>query len=110
MLQSGNEYLLHNSGGVGPVLQGGGAPVVVGGEGAGWVPFGAVETATGYDVAWKNTTSGLYMVWQTDSSGNFVANAVNSVSGGNLSLEALETTFNQDLNGDGTIGVVATAI
>ena len=110
LLQSGNEYLLHNSSGVGPVLQSGGAPVVAGSQGAGWVPFGAVETASGFDVAWKNATSGLYMVWQTDSNGNLVSNAVGAVTGSNLTLEGLETTFNQDLNGDGTIGVVATVI
>src|SRR6202034_1815019 len=30
---------------------------------------------------------------------------ISSVSGNNTALEALETTFNQDLNGDGTIGI-----
>ena len=110
LLETGNEYYLHNSSGVGPVLQTGGAPVLAGSQGAGWIPFGAVETASGLDVAWKNATSGLYMVWQTDGSGNFVSNAVGAVTGGNLTLQALETTFNQDLNGDGTIGVAATVI
>ena len=32
------------------------------------------------------------------------------VAGNDYALESLETTFNQDLNGDGTIGLTSTAI
>ena len=46
-----------------------------------------------------------YKVWYTDSSGNMVSNVTGDVSGTSAALESLETSFHQDLNGDGTIGV-----
>ena len=45
--------ILYGSGGSGPELQYMGAAVVAGQFGA-WAPIGAVQTASGYDVAWKN--------------------------------------------------------
>ena len=76
------------------------------GEFAGWTPIGAVQVAGGgYDVAWKDASTGLYTVWSTDSNGNYLSNLIGAVSGTSTALEALETTFNQDLNGDGTIGI-----
>ena len=76
------------------------------GEFAGWTPIGAVQVAGGgYDVAWKNASAGLYTVWSTDSNGNYLSNVLGAVSGNSTALEALETTFNQDLNGDSTIGI-----
>ncbi|HLG80421.1 MAG TPA: hypothetical protein VKY22_05355, partial [Bradyrhizobium sp.] len=62
------------------------------------------------DVALKNTTTGQYVVWSTDSSGNYLSyssSVVGAVSGNNPALEAIETTFNQDLNGDHVIGIYA---
>ena len=59
----------------------------------------------GYDVAWQDPGSGLYTVWSTDSNGNYLSNLIGVVSGTSTALESLETTFNQDLNGDGTIGI-----
>ena len=44
-----------------------------------------------------------YAVWNTDSSGNYVSYAM--LSGASSTLESLETSFQQDLNGDGVIGV-----
>src|SRR6202008_3372767 len=59
----------------------------------------------GYDLAWKNTGAGLYTVWGTDASGNYASNLTGgAVPATNAALEALEKTFGQDLNGDGTIG------
>src|SRR6185437_6923092 len=84
-------------------------PVTVGQFG-GWVPIGAVQTASGYDVAWKLSSTNQYTVWSTDSSGNKTAGILGAVAGNSYALEALEPTFNQDLNGDGTIGLVTTAI
>jgi hypothetical protein len=82
---------------------------VVAGQFSGWTPIGAEQTATGYDVGWK-AGADQYTVWSTDSSGNFVANITGgAVSGSNSALESLETTFHQDLNGDGVIGVPAMA-
>ena len=63
-------------------------------------------TATGYEVAWKVTGADQYTVWNTDSSGNYISNAIGVVSGSSTALESLETSFQQDLNGDGTIGLV----
>jgi Ca2+-binding RTX toxin-like protein len=45
-------------------------------------------------------------VWNTDSNGNDVSSVISSVSGTNSVLESLETSFNQDLNGDGYNGLV----
>jgi serralysin len=98
-----NQFFLDNSSGVGPALQLNGAPVVTGQFGA-WAPIGAVQTAGGYDVAWKNAGLGLYTVWTVDSSGNHLTDSA-GMSGTSYALESLETVFNQDLNGDGVIGL-----
>ena len=105
LTQAANTYALYNNGGSGPTLEYGGSAVTVG-EFAGWTAIGAVQVAGGgYDVAWKDASAGLYTVWSTDSNGNYLSNVIGAVSGTSTSLEALETTFNQDLNGDGTIGI-----
>ena len=75
-----------------------------------WVPIGAEAIAGGYEVAWKVTGSDQYTVWKTDSSGNYTSNLVLVVSGTNPALESLETSFHQDLNGDGHIGLVGMVI
>jgi serralysin len=93
------------AGGTGPELMRSGA-AVTSGQYAGWTPIGAEATSTGYDVAWKNGSQ--FDVWYTDKSGNYVSE-LGIVSGSNTSLESLETTFQQDLNGDGVIGVPGTA-
>ena len=104
LTEVGNNFYLYN-GGTGPELKYSGAAVTVG-EFGGWTPIGAVQVAGGgYDVAWENATAGLYTVWSTDSSGNYTSNLIGAVSGTSTALESLETTFNQDLNGDGTIGI-----
>ena len=63
------------------------------------------KTASGYDVAWKFPGADLYTVWNTDSNGNYVSDTIGAVSGTSTVLESLEPTFQQDLNGDGVIGV-----
>ena len=47
-----------------------------------------------------------YTVWNTDSNGDFVSNGTGGVvvSGSSSAITSLETSFNQDLNGDGVIG------
>jgi hypothetical protein len=97
-----NHFFLDNSGASGPSLKLGGTDVVAGLFGA-WTPFGAVQTASGYDVAWKNPGANQYNVWFTDSSGNFLSQT-GVVSGTDYALESLEPTFGQDLNNDGLIG------
>ena len=66
-----NNYFLYNSSGSGPALKYDGADVVAGEFGA-WVPIGAVQTASGYDVAWEIPGANEYTVWTTDSNGNLV--------------------------------------
>jgi hypothetical protein len=107
LTEVGNNFYL-NSSGSGPSLKYAGA-AVTDGQFGGWTPIGAEKVAGGgYDVAMKDSSSGLYVVWSTDSSGNYVTNAVGGVAGTNAVLESIETTFHQDLNGDGTIGVPTT--
>jgi serralysin len=105
-VQTGNEYFLNPvAGGTGPDLKYGGTDFTVGTWGA-WAPIGAEATATGYEVAWK-IGADTYTVWNTDANGNITTNVTGTVSGGSTALEALETSFQQDLNNDGTIGVPA---
>jgi hypothetical protein len=83
-----------------------GGSVVTAGEFDTWTPIGAVQVAGGgYDVAWHDPSSGLYTVWSTDSNGNYLSNLIGAVAGNSTALEALEPTFNQDLNNDGTTGI-----
>ena len=89
---------------VGPSLKYAGADFVAGQFG-GWAPIGAEQTASGYEVAWKFTGADQYTVWNTDSSGNYVSNPITLCRGLALRLQSIETSFHQDLNGDGMIGV-----
>jgi serralysin len=97
----GTKYYLYDSGGTGPALKYGGVDVVAG-QFSGWSPLGAEQTATGYQVAWKNT-NGTFAVWTTDSNGNYKTDP-GIVSGTSSTVMSAETTLQQDLNGDGTIG------
>ena len=98
-------YDLDGSSGSGPALKYKGANVTAGEFGR-WTPIGAVQTASGYDVAWKNTGTGQYTVWSTDSNGNYKGNLTGgAVSGTSSALESLEPIFHQDLNRDGVIGL-----
>ena len=49
-------------------------------------------------------------MWTTDSNGNYTGNLIGAVSGNSYALESLESVFNQDLNGDGTVGLTTTVI
>ena len=110
LVQVGSNYDLEAIGtGSGPELKISGAAVVAGQYGT-WAPIGAEQTAGGYDVAWKDPVSGQYSVWSTDSNGNYLSNLVGQVAGTNTTLEALETTFHQDLNGDGTVGIPSAVV
>jgi hypothetical protein len=86
-----------------------GANFVVG-EGGSWTPFAAEQTASCYDVAFLNTSTGQYSVWSTDSNGNYTGNIIGVVSGADPSFQSIETVFKQDLNHDGTIGLPGTPI
>ena len=99
-----NHFYLYNSSSSGPSLKYGGADFVTGQFGA-WTPIGAEATTNGYEVAWHNTSTDQYTAWNTDSNGNYISNMFGAVSGTSTALESLETSFQQDLNGDGHIGV-----
>jgi hypothetical protein len=108
VVQVADQYILASSSGNGPPLQVNGAPFTTS-EAGGWAPIGAVQTVSGFQVAWKLAGADEYGVWTTDSNGNFVSNT-GAVTGESYTLEAAELTFNQDLNGDGTIGPSTTVI
>jgi S-formylglutathione hydrolase FrmB/cytochrome c2 len=103
LLTDGTDFFLEPAGGSPVVLSYGGAPVVAG-QLSGWTPIAAQQTATGYEVALKLASSNQYEVWDTDSNGNYVSAPLGPVSGTSPALWAIETSFNDDLNGDGTIG------
>ncbi|RZN08687.1 protease [Bradyrhizobium genosp. SA-3] len=106
LVQVGGNYFFNLvAGGTGVEFGYGGNPVTQGQFG-GWSPIGVEAISNGYEVAWKSGSQ--YTVWYTDNSGNYTSNAgllaVNSTT-----LESFETSFHQDLNGDGTIGIPAVA-
>ena len=112
LVESGSNYFLYPNGGSAIELSYGGAPVVDGQFdqfGGHWVPIGAEQTASGYEVAWKIAGADQYTVWYTDNSGNYLSSAFNSASGTSAALESFEPSFQQDLNGDGVIGPVVDA-
>jgi hypothetical protein len=105
LTEVGSNFYLYNSGGIGPSLKYQGADYVAGQFGQ-WAPIGAEQTTSGYEVAWKVAGADQFAVWSTDSNGNYMSNLLNTVSGADPTLESLETSFHQDLNGDGQIGLV----
>ena len=107
LVQVGNTYSFYPVGGSsGPQLRYAGAAITVGQIGT-WNPIGVEQTSGGYQVAWKVAGADQYTVWNTDSSGNYLSSPIGAVSGSDATLKAFESTFNQDLNGDGTTGVVS---
>ena len=100
-----NNYFLYAVGGSsGPALKFGGAAVAAG-EFGGWTPIGAVQTSTGYEVAWKDAIPTV-LVWTTDSNGNS-SPGTGDPFGVQRCAGIARATFNQDLNGDGVIGLFA---
>jgi serralysin len=109
VLSGGNYHLNSISSGTGPVLKYAGSAVVAANWGV-WTVIGAEQVSGGgYDVVWKSSSNQHYSVWSTDSNGNFLTTlaAASEMPGTDASLQALEPTLQQDLNGDGTIGAPA---
>ena len=105
-----DQFYLDNSGGSGLALKYQGADVVAGQFGA-WVPIGAAQTASGCEVAIEIPGANHLRFWNIDSNGNIVSDTIGAVSGTELCAGIwLEPSFNQDLNGDGTIGLTTTVI
>ena len=92
-----------------PVLKYKGVNVTAGEFGT-WMPIGAIQTASGYDVAWKNTSTGQYTVWTTDSNGNYTGNLIGAVSGNSYAWESIAPIFPQNLNGGGVTGPITKVI
>jgi hypothetical protein len=67
--------------------------------GGGWNVVGAEDTVTGFQVVFKNATSGASAYWNTDANGNYLA--VKVMDG--VQLKAFETSFQQDLDNSGTV-------
>ena len=65
-----NEFFLRDGAGNGPSLKYAGADVVAGQFGA-WTPLGAEKVGTGYQVVWQNGSADQYVIWNTDSNGNW---------------------------------------
>ena len=106
LVQVGNDYFMNPvSGGTGPEVMLYGSPVVAG-QFPGWAPIGAEQTAGGYELAMELASTNQFIIWTLDSNGNYVTNTA-AMSGTSTALETYETSFHQDLNGDGIIGVPA---
>ena len=95
-----------NYGSSGPQLVFGGSYAAQGQFG-GWTPIAAEQTMGGYEVAWKNGANDQYTVWNINSSGRFLSQSP-VLSGNSLALQALEVSFQQDLNSNGSIPSAAT--
>ena len=59
---------------------------------------------------WKQGGADQYAVWLSDAYGNLLSNPTGVVSGSSVALQSAKSGFGQDLNGDGTTGLVTTAI
>src|SRR6516225_8160712 len=108
LVESGSNYFLYPNGGSAIELSYGGAPVVDGQFdqfGGNWVPIGAEQTASGYEVAWKITGADQYTVWYTDNSGNYLSTSFHTASGTSAALGSLQPSLQHDLNVVGLIGL-----
>jgi serralysin len=102
LVEVGNQFAFY-TGGTGPTLKDGGAPVTDGQHGA-WTPIGVEQTAGGYELVWKFGSADQYNIWNTDGSGNQLSKGA-VVSGASATVESAESILHQDLNGDGVVGV-----
>ena len=103
-----NYFMYQGDGSSGVLVRYNGAPFTVGQNGA-WRALGAEQTANGYSVWWRNGSANQFTQWHTDSNGNFISRD-DIVPGSSYALESSESVFQQDFNGDGTIGVVSSSI
>ena len=107
-----DQYFMYPVGGAsGPLLKLNGAPLTTSQLGT-WTVIGAEWDASlgGYQVALKVTGADQYTVWHADQNGNYWASfdPLGVVTGDTPEFEALESTFHQDLNRDGIIGLPPT--
>jgi len=105
VLSGGNYHLNSIATDTGPILKYAGNAVIAANWGS-WTVISAEQvTGGGYDAVWRDSASGHYSVWSTDSNGNFLTTlgSAPEMVGSDPALKALELTLHQDLNGDGTI-------
>jgi len=108
LTEVGNVFYLDDvTTGTGPSLKIPSGADFTAGEYGSWTPIGAIQTATGYEVAWHVPGTDQYSVWTTDNNGTQIGDS-GLLSGTSAVLESAETSFQQDLNGDGVIGANAT--
>ena len=93
----GNLFELNPAAG-GPLLELNGNAVTDGQFQAGWTPVGAIQTATGYEVAFSVLGANEYEVWNTDANGNFTSAATGILSGASATLEGVEANFGDELS------------
>ena len=103
-----NFYLYAHGTTTGPELKKSGAAVTTGQFGA-CTPIAAEASGGGYKVAWKNGAANEYLEWDTDAGGNWLSQTA-VMAGTTYAMQSLETTYGQDLNGDGTVGLKVTTI
>ena len=95
-------YVVQNiSGSVVAFLTFNGSAVTVGEFGP-WTPVGAIQTGSGYEVAWGNSQTNQYTVWNVDSNGAFTGSATGILSSTNPTqlqeLEGVEANFSENGN------------
>ena len=108
LVQVANEFFLRDGAGSGPSLKYGGSDVVAGQFGA-WTPLGAEKVGTGYQMVWQNGSADQYLVWSTDSNGNWKSQT-DVGTGSSYALQSLEAALQQDFNHDGTTGLKTTTL
>ncbi|MDD1556391.1 protease [Bradyrhizobium sp. WBAH23] len=104
LFQSGSNFYMAPVGGGAHVDLKFSGSLVTAGQFNVWTPIGAEQSASGYDIAWQVPGTSQFIIWHTDSNGNYLS-CTDVLSGGSTALKQAESTFHQDLNGDGTIGV-----
>src|SRR5258708_7634431 len=107
----GNDfYCGRKSRGVGLWLKYAGADFAMGQQFGGWTPIATEQTASGYEVALKYDGKSTHPNCSNQSNANDVFCLIEAVVAANAGLQSLETSFHQDLNGDGSIGIPTTVI
>ncbi|MET4519824.1 hypothetical protein ABIB81_009182, partial [Bradyrhizobium sp. I1.7.5] len=106
LVQVASNYFFNPiAGGTGPEFSYGGSPVTQGQFA--WSLTGVEAITGGYEVAWKSGAQ--FTVWYTDSNGNYTTNA-GVLAANSTTLTSFETSFHQDLNGDGVVGPPAASV
>ena len=101
LAQVGNLFELNPaSGGTGPFLKLNGSVVAAGQFALGWTPVGAIQTGNGYEVAWSVPGANEYVLWNTDSNGDYTSNATGILAGTSAELEAVEANFGETFPGN----------